>query len=307
MKRPTLFHDECAPCARLLPKLSVTSESTVVAPPDDVRRLRACGDDLRRCPDCGTVYHYSEESDPGEPMVPATASWTLVRFSAWRGERVVPGSVREGWAAHQRDLLRVVARDLAYTRMRYVVESLTDRWLDERRFDDVDAELLGGRDDVVAVETAADLLHLATEEHRVWCVREFAPSQRPAAKEFLSCEQGRHARGLVRSLGARLAAAGTTLQLDSTFGYREIEVWFAAFLALENAVFRGFPVSDAADGLLLRLRYPRTRVSESAADMLVRIARESPEARARLAAALAREPAGGPEAVERVRKALADG
>lgn len=53
--------------------------------------------DTKRCPECQTWYYYSYDYDPGEPMVPATDTYTLSRFTP-----VLALAQLQGVAEHER-------------------------------------------------------------------------------------------------------------------------------------------------------------------------------------------------------------
>ena len=82
---------DCPICARLPQK---SSESSL---PRGADQLVDGPGDTKRCPECQTWYYYSYDYDPGEPMVPATDTYTLSRFTP-----VLALAQLQGVAEHER-------------------------------------------------------------------------------------------------------------------------------------------------------------------------------------------------------------
>lgn len=296
MSGPSTLVTACPICL-LIPQKSalVTSQGELL--PAGADRLQTVAPDLRACPDCGTCYYYSLDEDPGEPMVMASATTTLLRYTPWRALRVLKemaGSdirFRERFEQAQAQYDTLMARLIGalsdptplpnWHVKKLVVEAVTDHCLDRGDWASIRTVLLKAANPVVRVEAASDFLHVATEEHAVWCVRFFTGSQQKQAADTLQRYEDA-VPTLVDTMVEGLEHDDASFDLDSFLGYRNVTIRYTAYQALGNAQYRKLDIGPALPRLARLLESPDKETRSIAARFL----KECIEKDARYAAAL---------------------
>jgi hypothetical protein len=236
---------DCAICARLPQK---SSEDRL---PKGAEMLVDAPAGMKRCPECDTFYSYSYDHDPGEPMVPATDTYTLMRLTPV----LARAELRDAPAGQKADAqawLEALARDWtrlhdalaaasaarlgsAYT-VKHIVESLTDYYLENNDRAAFARTLLGSPRAAVRAHAATDILFVATEEHPVWNVRAFSRHQQTLAAPWLA--DAELVEAILDALVGCLGADDETVGIDATVGHRAEHVCDVAYHGLANAIYR---------------------------------------------------------------------
>ena len=153
------------------------------------------------------------------------------------------------------DTLKNNYKKLNWQIKKYLIESLTDHLLDKDNWSMIRETLLKHDDIVVRVESAHDLLIIATEEHPVWSVRQFSANLREKGKKLLSIKKGEAGLELVDIFIEGYSDDTSTYEIDPIGydKYREITVSYVSYWGLNNAVYRGIDISAAIPMLLKQL------------------------------------------------------
>jgi hypothetical protein len=236
---------DCPTCAQLPQK----SRSDRL--PDGAEALIDAPAETRRCPQCSACYYYNYDFDPGEPMVPSTETYTLMRLTPVLARAQLQGAPDHATTEAQA-WLDLIARDwdivhaafaAAAVRppasphlVKHIVESLTDYYLENDDKAAFSRTLLSSPRAAVRANAAADFLYVATEEHPVWNVRAFSRHQQRLAAPWL--DDADFTRAILDALVGCLDAEGETLSLDATFGYRAQRACETAYFGLANAFYR---------------------------------------------------------------------
>jgi hypothetical protein len=236
---------DCAICARLPQK---SSEERL---PKGAAVLVDAPAGMKRCPECDTFYSYSYDHDPGEPMVPATDTYTLIRLTPMLARaclRDAPADQKAGaqfWLdAFARDwtMLHETLADASAARLgsahtvKHIVESLTDYYLENNDRAAFLRTLLGSPRPAVRANAATDILFVATEEHPVWNVRAFSRHQQTLAAAWLP--DAGLMQAVLEALVGCLDADDETVGIDATLGNRAEHVCDVAYHGLANAIYR---------------------------------------------------------------------
>jgi hypothetical protein len=206
---------------------------------------------MKRCPECDTFYSYSYDHDPGEPMVPATDTYTLVRLTPvltraqLRHPPVDQKAAAQVWLdALARDwtMLHETLADACAGRLgsantvKHIVESLTDYYLENNDRAAFVRTLLGSPRPAVRANAATDILFVATEEHLVWGVRAFSRHQQTLAAPWLA--DAELVQAILEALVSCLDADDETVRIDATLDEPVEHVCDVAYHGLANAIYR---------------------------------------------------------------------
>lgn len=244
---------QCQLCISILQKQSTTNEALPVA-----EKLTSLGGELKQCKTCGSYYHYSHEHDPGEPMVMASDSYTLVRLNPCSLKKVLPHLPNELEHFNNRytDLVASLMFSLAnewegmnWQIKKYHIEFLSDHFLLNNDWEGIRSHLLMHKDAVVKVETALDLLYIITEEYPVWCVRYFSNELKENAQYLLSIDNPTNLQELIWAFVENMSNTEISYALDSFSGYRKVNLQYQCYTALSNAVYRQLDISIAVTNL----------------------------------------------------------
>lgn len=255
---------DCPICQQLPQK---SSESSL---PEGADRLTEGPGDTRHCPECRTWYYYSYDYDRGEPMVPETHTYTLSRFSPVLAVAHLEGVAKDEQAAAQ-PFLDALARDwdplhgafaaalggplpaLPHV-VKYLVESLSDYYLEKDDQAAFSRTLLTSRHGAVRANAATDFLYVATEEHAVWTIRMFSRHQQKLAAVWL--QDDRFKREIVQTLASCLSDDSETRILDSVLGDVRRGACETAYFGLMNAFYRNIDAAPIIPALLAALVDP---------------------------------------------------
>ena len=236
---------DCLTCAQLPQK----SRSDRL--PDGAEALIDAQAETRRCPQCGACYYYNYDFDRGEPMVPSTETYTLMRLTPVLAREQLQGApdhakaeaqtwldlIARDWDSVHAAFAAAAARPLSSPHLvKHIVESLTDCYLENGDKAAFSRTLLGSPRAAVRANAAADFLYVATEEHPVWNVRAFSRHQQRLAAPWL--DDAAFTRAILDALVGCLDAEDETLSLDATFGYRAQQACETAYFGLANAFYR---------------------------------------------------------------------
>lgn len=231
---------DCSICARLPQK------SSSDRPPKGADALVDAPAETRRCPECGTFYYHRYDHDPGEPMVPASDTYILMRLTPV----LARAQLQDAPAAQP--FLEALAQDWDHLHaafaaaaatsiesphiVKQVVESLTDHYLEHNDKAAFVSTLLESPQPAVRANAGTDFLYVATEEHQVWTVRAFSRHQQRLAFAWLDDEGFK--RAILESLVSCLEANDETVSIDATFGNRPQHACETAYFGLSNGFYR---------------------------------------------------------------------
>jgi hypothetical protein len=132
---------------------------------------------------------------------------------------------------------------------KYHIEFLTDHFLYNNDWQSLHSLLLEHQDSVIRVETALDLLYIATEEYPVWCVRYFTKELTKRYQELLMKNKN-NIDEIVHVFSKSIYDQDETYSLDSSFGYRNTTVQYQVYVGISNAAYRGFDISIIVSQLI---------------------------------------------------------
>lgn len=253
----------CGICAQLPQKIS--DERL----PKATRALVDASADTKRCPDCGTLYYYRYDHDPGEPMVPATDTYTLMRLTpvlAREQLKDAPAIDPGEWDALHHALAAAIPALSSPHIVKHVVESLTDYYLERGDRASFIATLLRNQRADVRANAAADFLFVATEEHPVWMVRAFSRHQQKLAAPWL--QDSEFTAPLLDALVSGLDAEDETISIDATLGNQSARVCDVAYHGLSNAIYRKLDPASILPRLHALAAGPSPRARERASRLL---------------------------------------
>jgi hypothetical protein len=270
---------ECPICVRLPQK----SNSDRL--PKGAELLADGPGETKRCPACQTIYYYSYDYDPGEPMVPSSETYTLSRLTPVLARAQLQG-VPEPERVAAQALIDALARDwdalhavlagaatgavpAAPHIVKHIVESLSDYYLEKNDKGTFSRTLLASRHAVIRANAATDFLEVATEEHAVWCVRAFSRHQQKLAAEWLKDEI--FAKEILHALASCLESDEPTVLLDGVLGYLDRRACDTAYFGLMNAFGRHFDPTPVIPALQATLHSPDPGRRELAARLLEEI------------------------------------
>lgn len=302
---------DCPICPQLPQKSSASSL------PSGAMQLVEGPGETRRCPECRTWYYYSYDYDPGEPMVPATETYTLVRLTPvlalerlrrvaeveQAAARTLLDAQMRDWDAIHVSLAGALAGPLPGLPhvIKHLVESLSDYYLEKNDPSGFRTTLLESRHAAVRADAATDFLYVATEEYQVWTVRAFSRHQQALAAAWLKDDAFQLA--LLQTLAGCLGDRNRTLILDGVLGYLEREARDTAYFGLMNAFYRHIDATPVVPTLLAFLTGAERSDREIAARLLEDVAKAQPTLKPMIRKALKRSAGELSPQVTRVLKA----
>jgi hypothetical protein len=237
------------------------------------------------CPFCGTYYQYRYDRDDGEHFMDPTnedvhlvrCSPTWVRVELLQKNTPAAQDLLDALERRYLDLIRDYVARLAphppqnWQISKHLIETLTDEYLLKRDWEGLEILLLRHAHPVVRIETAADLLYIATEKYPVWDIRDFTPELAQAAQHWLFHDN--HAQFLVDVFVTVLhAPLEETLAYDWFFGYRHTQLSVQALSGLSNVAYRQIDITRAVPALVhlfsqnewlnTKIRWPLIRLIE---------------------------------------------
>ena len=273
---PTLSIVDCELCNRLPQKVYADMKRGQAEPPEAAQLVTVVQEDTQAheyaltqtafkvCPFCGTYYQYRYDRDDGEHFMDPTnedvhlerCSPTWVRAELLKKNTPAAQDLLDALERRYPDLIRDYVARLAphppqnWQVAKHLIETLTDEYLLKRDWEGLEILLLRHAHPVVRVETAVDLLYMATEKYPVWNIRDFTKELAQAAQDWLW--QDNHAQFLVDVFVAAIDAPPdeTTLAYDWFFGYRPTRLAVQAMRGLSNAAYRQIDIMRAVPSLV---------------------------------------------------------
>jgi hypothetical protein len=266
---------DCELCNRLLQKVYANIKRGQAEPPEVAQLVTVFQEDsqaheyaftqtaLKVCPSCGAYYYYRYDRDEGEHfMDPTNEDVSLERWSpAWVMDFLTGKNTPEAreiirtLEARYPDLIRDYVAHIApqppqnWQVVKHLIETLTDEYLLQLDWEGLEILLLRHANPVVRVETAVDLVYIATEQHPVWNCRHFTKALAGAAQDWLFHRQ--REQFLVDVFVNVLQTPRAETQVyDWFFGYRQSHTHSRAISGLANAAYRQIDIRRAIPALV---------------------------------------------------------
>lgn len=275
----------CSICCKLFQKQEISEELNQLFP-SEVKKLKEVNFSLKKCPICGNFYYYDEYDFCPDPLEISVRTYKrLIRCSYFQVKDLLldPNVEEENkemlikeWEEFKskyhkmvEDFTKTIRQNsstLEWQIMKYLIEFLTDIYLENNDWESFFKILLQNENPVVRVETAYDFLLITTES--ITGQRYFTTSIQKLARNLLFVRRSERCKILVQVFTESLFDDTISYEI-SVIGYKEIPLSQKAYAGLSSASYRGFDMSLAIPSIVKWLSGSKKWYKENAYSFLI--------------------------------------
>jgi len=266
MKKDYISITECEICKKIPQKQDVedTYDRELIPESNQLQFIHSL---LRKCPNCGTYYYYHHYYDPGEALefprsndnlCRQTPTYTIYNFKRdlkkdpdneeMQNELKILEGRLEGII---NDLEIVVSRKrigLIWHIKKYIVETLSDYYIENGDWDKLTEMLLTHQDPVIKIETASDIIDILTIKYHIFPMRFFTEEQKESLKEHY-INDGNIPK-VNKVLVEGMTEKGTAEFFNTVTGYSKGLIAGRAGVAIGHAIYYDIDIKSSIIGLL---------------------------------------------------------